>query len=201
MISEARREAPGLLGSNQAKARYPSGIEGTTRMLFPALGLAQNRTEAMSFMEELSRRWEILLVEDNPADIRLTQEALKDLQLEHRLQVAEDGVAALAYLSGVFFGQSGTRPDIILLDLNLPRMGGLEVLAAIKSSDHMKSIPVIIMSSSASAADVTAAYRLNANCYTKKPMEIDRFFDVMQSIRSFWLETALLPDIPVERIH
>ena len=152
--------------------------------------------EELSQLSQQSRRWEILLVEDNPADIRLTQEALKGIELEHRLHVAEDGVAALAYLSGAFYGQSGTRPDIILLDLNLPRLGGLEVLAAIKSSDDMKSIPVIIMSSSASAADVSAAYRLNANCYTKKPMEIDRFFDVMRSIRSFWLETALLPDIP-----
>ncbi len=152
-------------------------------------------------MEGMLRPWEILLVEDNPADIRLTQEALKGLQLEHRLQVAEDGMAALAYLSSVFSGQSGTRPDIILLDLNLPLLSGLEVLAAIKSSDDMKSIPVIIMSSSASDADVLAAYRLNANCYTKKPMEIDRFFEVMQSIRNFWLETVLLPDFPGGRIH
>ena len=152
-------------------------------------------------MEEMTRRWEILLVEDNPADIRLTQEALKGLQVQHHLQVAEDGVAALTYLASVFSGPVGIRPDLILLDLNLPRLGGLEVLAAIKSDASMKSIPVIIMSSSKSEADVSAAYRLNANCYTQKPLEIDRFFDVMENIRRFWLETAILPDIPAGKVH
>ena len=152
-------------------------------------------------MEEHSRRWEILLIEDNPADIRLTQEALRGLQLEHRLQVAKDGVSALAYLSGIFSGRTGSRPDIILLDLNLPRLSGLEVLAAIKASDDLKSIPVIIMSSSASEIDIQTAYRLNANCYTQKPMEIDRFFEVMKSIRNFWLETVRLPDSPAGKLH
>lgn len=152
-------------------------------------------------MESQGRQWEILLVEDNPADIRLTQEALKELKVQHRLQVAEDGLAALKYLTTVFTDQMGIRPDLILLDLNLPRMSGLEVLAAIKSSDHMKTIPVIIMSSSAAESDVTAAYSLNANCYTQKPLEIDQFLQVMNNIRSFWLETALLPERPAGKAH
>ena len=152
-------------------------------------------------MIKSERAWEILLVEDNPADIRLTQEALRELQVQHRLQVAQDGLAALEYLAGVFSGQLGVRPDLILLDLNLPRMSGLEVLAVIKTDDDMKSIPVIVMSSSASAGDVSEAYRLNANCYTQKPLEVDQYFDVMHNIRRFWLETALLPERPAGQSH
>ena len=152
-------------------------------------------------MDEHVRQWNILLVEDNPADIRLTQEALKELQVQHRLQVAEDGIAALKYLTAVFEDHLGSRPDIILLDLNLPRMNGLEVLAVIKASEQMKTIPVIVMSSSAAHEDIARAYRLNANCYTQKPMDIDQFFKVMKNIRSFWLETALLPEGPAGTTH
>lgn len=144
-------------------------------------------------MHEAARQWEILLVEDNPADIRLTREALGELQIQHRLTVAGDGLAALKYLTTEPVGEPGSRPDIILLDLNLPRMNGLEFLAVVKSSDRFKSIPVIVMSSSAAAEDVAAAYHLNANSYTQKPLEIDQFINVLQTIRSFWLETALLP--------
>lgn len=152
-------------------------------------------------MEEVSRQWEILLIDDNPADIRLTQEALKGLQVRHRLHVAEDGIAALAYLATVLSGEVSARPDIIFLDLNMPRLGGLEVLSAIKSDENLKSIPVIVLSSSGADADVIAAYRLNANCYTQKPLEIDRFFDVMENISRFWMETALLPDLPAGKPH
>lgn len=152
-------------------------------------------------MESQGRQWEILLVEDNPADIRLTQEALKELKVQHRLQVAEDGLAALKYLTTVFADHMGTRPDLILLDLNLPLMSGLEVLAVIKSNDRMKTIPVIVMSSSAAESDVAAAYSLNANCYTQKPLEIDQFLQVMKNIRSFWMETALLPEHPAGKTH
>ncbi len=127
-------------------------------------------------MEAQSQQWEILLIEDNPADIRLTQEALKELGINHRLEVARDGCSALEYLKLIFSDQTGKLPDLILLDLNLPGMNGLEVLATIKSDEKLKSIPVIIMSSSASDADVCAAYKLNANCYTRKPLEIDQFY-------------------------
>lgn len=144
-------------------------------------------------MQEAARKWEILLVEDNLADIRLTREALGELQIQHRLTVAEDGLAALNYLAAESVDEPGSRPDIILLDLNMPRMSGLEFLAVVKSSDQLKAIPVIVMTSSAAAEDVAAAYQLNANSYTQKPLEIDQFISVMQTIRSFWLETALLP--------
>lgn len=152
-------------------------------------------------MEDNARQWEILLVEDNPADIRLTQEALKELDIHHRLQVAQDGAAALGYLASLDDAAPGGWPDIILLDINLPIMNGLEVLAFIKSSDRMKSIPVIVMSSSDSETDIATAYRLNANCYTRKPIEIDGFFAVMESIRRFWLETALLPGEGRSSVH
>lgn len=144
-------------------------------------------------MHEAARQWEILLVEDNPADIRLTREALGELQIQHRLTVADDGLAALKYLTAEPVGEPGSRPDLILLDLNLPRMSGLEFLAVVKSSERFKSIPVIVLSSSAAPEDVAAAYNLNANSYTQKPLDIDQFIRVMQSIRRFWLETALLP--------
>jgi CheY-like chemotaxis protein len=144
-------------------------------------------------MHEAARQWEILLVEDNLADIRLTREALGELQIQHRLTVAEDGLAALRYLTAEPVDEPVSRPDIILLDLNLPRMNGLEFLAVVKSSDRFKTIPVIVMSSSGAAEDVAAAYQLNANSYTQKPLEIDQFISVMQTIRRFWLETALLP--------
>lgn len=147
------------------------------------------------------REWEILLVEDNPADIRLTQEALRELSIRHRLQVAEDGGAALSYLEGIAAAQTGRLPDLIILDINLPIMNGLEVLAVIKSSDQTRSIPVIVMSSSSAESDIATAYRLNANCYTQKPIEIDGFFEVMKNIRRFWLETALLPGSVTTRVH
>jgi chemotaxis family two-component system response regulator Rcp1 len=152
-------------------------------------------------MEGAARQWEILLVEDNQADIRLTREALREINVNHRLRVAEDGIAALEYLKGVLGDGLATRPDLILLDLNLPRMNGLEVLAIIKSSEQMRSIPVIILSSSSADADVSEAYRLNANSYAKKPLEIDGFFDVMENIRRFWLDTALLPPGQARNVH
>lgn len=152
-------------------------------------------------MDEAARRWEILLVEDNPADIRLTREALGELLIQHRLTVAEDGLAALKYLTAESTADPGSPPDLILLDLNLPRMNGLEFLAVVKSSEQFKSIPVIVMSSSAAPEDVAAAYRLNANSYTQKPLEIDQFISVMQTIRRFWLETALLPAGPAGKPH
>jgi CheY-like chemotaxis protein len=148
-----------------------------------------------------ARQWQILLVEDNLADVRLTREALRELQIKHQLQVAEDGLSAVNYLSNMTENAALIRPDIIILDLNLPRMNGLEVLAIIKTNDAIKSIPVIIMSSSTSDLDVSSAYRLNANCYTKKPLEIDQFINVMENIRRFWFETVVLPECPTGKFH
>lgn len=143
--------------------------------------------------------WQILLVEDNPADVCLTQEALKEADIPHHLQVAEDGVVALEYLQQT--EKSGAiRPDIILLDLNMPRMGGHELLERIKSDDLFKSIPVIILSSSTAAEDISRAYALNANCYTRKPMNIDPFIEVIKGIQEFWFKTVVLPRSPTNGI-
>lgn len=152
-------------------------------------------------MQEQTRPWEIMLVEDNPADVRLTQEALSELKVSHRLQLAGDGIAALKHLTSAISDGTGNRPDLILLDLNLPLMGGLEVLSVIKSSDCLKSIPVIIMSSSAAKDDVSAAYRLNANGYTQKPLDMEEFIRAMEAICRFWLGTALLPAAPARKLH
>jgi len=138
----------------------------------------------------------LLCVEDDPSN-RLVMKLLVEKTLNARdYAIFGDSADFIPRVQSL-----PACPDIILLDLNLPRLGGLEVLAAIKSDDSMKSIPVIIMSSSKSEADVSAAYRLNANCYTQKPLEIDRFFNVMENIRRFWLETAILPDIPAGKVH
>jgi len=139
--------------------------------------------------------WQILLVEDNPADVCLTQEALKETDIPHHLQVAEDGVLALEYLQQTE-NTDAIRPDIILLDLNMPRMGGHELLERIKSDDLLKSIPVIILSSSSASEDISRAYALNANCYTRKPMNIDPFIEVIKGIQEFWFKTAVLPRSP-----
>lgn len=144
--------------------------------------------------------WEILLVEDNPADVCLTQEALKEAHISHHLQVAEDGVVALEYLQQEREKSGAVQPDIILLDLNMPRMGGHELLARIKSDEKLKSIPVIILSSSTAAEDVSRAYALNANCYTRKPMNIDPFIDVIKGIQEFWFETVILPRSPSRNV-
>jgi CheY-like chemotaxis protein len=137
--------------------------------------------------------WEILLVEDNPADVFLTQEVLKEANISHNLQVAGDGLAALEYLRQEGDHANAIRPDIILLDLNMPRMDGHELLARIKSDDALKSIPVIVLSSSTTAADISRAYALNANCFTRKPMNIDLFIDVIKGIQDLWFKTAVLP--------
>ncbi len=140
--------------------------------------------------------WEILLIEDNAADVYLTREALKETGISHNLQVAQDGVVALEYLQRKGDNADAVRPDIILLDLNMPRMSGFELLARIKSDDVLKSIPVIILSSSTAADDVAKAYALNANCYTRKPVNIDEFIEVINGIQEFWFKTAILPRNP-----
>ena len=133
---------------------------------------------------------EILLVEDNAADVRLTQEAFKDARVPNRLHVARDGVEALSMLRD----QTGAtpRPDLILLDLNLPRKDGREVLAEIKADDALRHIPVVILTTSQAEQDVLQSYRLGANAFVTKPVEIDHFFEVIRSLEHFWLEVARL---------
>ena len=135
----------------------------------------------------------ILLVEDNPADALLTREALKQGMVNSSLTHVIDGAEAVDYLfqRGRFTG--ATRPDLVLLDLNLPKKSGREVLAEVKADPGLRSIPIVILSTSQSAEDVNAAYELYANCYVSKPMEFDNYLSVVSSVKGFWGSVVLLP--------
>jgi CheY-like chemotaxis protein len=136
---------------------------------------------------------EILLVEDNPADVRLTQEALKEGKVRNNLHIARDGIEAIEYLRRVGKHASSPRPDLILLDLNLPRKDGREVLADIKADPELKAIPVVVLTTSAAEADIFKSYKLHANCYITKPVDLDQFVQVVKSIDDFWLTVVRLP--------
>lgn len=140
-----------------------------------------------------ARPIEILLVEDNPGDVRLTREALKEGNLPNRLSVVGDGMEALAFLrrEGEFAGSA--RPDMILLDLNLPKKSGLEVLADIKTDENLKRTPVVILTTSQAERDIARCYDLYANCYISKPVDFGRFTEVIKSIEEFWLTVVKLP--------
>ncbi len=141
----------------------------------------------------IDRPVEILLVEDNPGDIRLTQEALAEVKVRHRLHVVTDGEAALEFLFRKGRYPKAVRPDLILLDLNLPRRNGREVLEQIKQDPDLKLIPVLVLTTSGSPLDVRAAYSLHANSYIVKPRDLDQFWQVASAIEEFWLRTATLP--------
>jgi two-component system, chemotaxis family, response regulator Rcp1 len=136
---------------------------------------------------------EVLLVEDSPGDVRLTREALKDAKVHISLHVASDGVEAMAFLECEGLHVNAPRPDLILLDLNLPRKDGRQVLKEIKESPTLRSIPVVILTTSSSEADVLQSYHLHANCYISKPVDLDGFLKVIQSIDNFWLTVVKLP--------
>lgn len=136
---------------------------------------------------ESGRRREILLVEDSQGDIRLIREALREISGEHVLHVVNDGVEALAFLHRTGPYVSAPRPDLILLDLNLPRKNGREVLNEIKADPQLHDIPVIVLTISTAEEDIQTAYRLRANCYVIKPVNLDQFFRVLQSIERYWL--------------
>jgi len=135
----------------------------------------------------------ILMVEDNPADVRLTVEALKDGKMDNPLDVVKDGVEALAYLrqQGEYAGKP--LPDLILLDLNLPRMDGREVLAAIKADERLRLIPVVVLTTSKAEQDILRSYHLHANCFITKPVDFEKFAEVVKVIDSFWLSVVTLP--------
>ena len=139
------------------------------------------------------RAVEILLVEDNPGDVRLTRESLKEDKLWNKLNVVKDGVEALEYLrcEGEFTG--ALRPDLILLDLNLPRKSGLEVLQEIKADSALRPIPVVVLTTSRAEEDVLNTYDSHANCYITKPVDLEQFIKVVQSIERFWLSIVELP--------
>jgi len=138
-------------------------------------------------------RIEILLVEDNPDDAELTLEAFQSSHAQNRLHVVEDGVEALAFLRRQGRYAEAPRPHLILLDLNLPRKSGHEVLAEIKADPDLRVIPVVILSTSTADQDIAASYRLAANCYITKPVDIDGLYGVVRQIDDFWLETVRLP--------
>lgn len=143
--------------------------------------------------DENGRPAEFLLVEDNPGDVRLTQEALKECKLRNNLSVVGDGVEALAFLRREGEYADAPKPDVILLDLNLPRKGGREVLAEIKADPILRRIPVVVITSSEAEQDVLASYDLHVNCYVNKPVDLDQFIKVVRSIGTFWLTIVKLP--------
>jgi len=136
---------------------------------------------------------EILLVEDNPGDVRLTLEALKEGKLSNHLSVAEDGVAALTFLRREGAFAAAPRPDLILLDLNLPKRDGREVLSLIKADPDLRRIPVVVLTTSKAEQDIVKSYDLHANCYIAKPVVLEEFLEVIRSIESFWLTIVTLP--------
>ncbi len=136
---------------------------------------------------------EILVVEDNPGDVRLTREAWKEARIPNRLHVAEDGVDALAFLRREGRHAGAVRPHLILLDLNLPRKDGREVLEELKKDPQLKHIPVVILTTSKAEQDIRRTYELHANCYIAKPLDMDEFIRVVRSIEDFWLATVTLP--------
>ena len=136
---------------------------------------------------------EILLVEDNPGDVRLTQEVLKDGRIKNTLRVVGDGVEALEFLHREGLHADAKTPDLILLDLNLPRMSGREVLAEIKSDPDLHRIPIVVLTTSAAETDILTSYDLHANCYITKPVDLDQFVKVVRSIEDFWLAIVRLP--------
>ena len=139
------------------------------------------------------RRIDVLLVEDNPGDVRLTREAFREANASIRLHVTSDGVEAMAFVRQEGPHANAPRPDLILLDLNLPKMDGREVLAQIKGDDYLKTIPTIILTTSGAQADILRSYQLHANAYVSKPLQLDAFQSLVSSINEFWLSKARLP--------
>jgi chemotaxis family two-component system response regulator Rcp1 len=136
---------------------------------------------------------QVLLVEDSPGDVRLTQEAFRGANMSINLHVACDGVEAMTFLRHEGAHVQAPRPDLILLDLNLPKMDGREVLAHIKEDDSLKTIPTVILTTSEAEEDVVKSYQLQANCYLSKPVQLDAFESLVKSINDFWLTKAKLP--------
>lgn len=144
-------------------------------------------------MNEDIKTIDILIVEDNPGDVRLIQEAFKDSIIPRKFHVVNDGEEALMFLYKQNSHAAAVRPDIIFLDLNLPKMNGLEVLERIKTDNSLKSIPVVILTTSNAQEHVARSYMLNANCYVTKPVDFDNFLSVVKTIESFWFNVAKLP--------
>jgi chemotaxis family two-component system response regulator Rcp1 len=143
-----------------------------------------------------ARLIEILLVEDNPGDVRLTQEALDEAKMNNHLHVAVDGVQALRFLRREEEHAEAPRPDLILLDLNLPKKSGREVLEEVKADPDLRRIPVVVLTTSEAEQDILRSYELHANAYVKKPVDFSSFIDVVRAIENFWFSVVLLPPTP-----
>jgi len=139
---------------------------------------------------------EILMVEDNPGDVRLTREALKGGKVSNEIHAVTDGVAALDFLHRRAPHENAPRPDLVLLDLNLPKKDGREVLAAMKADASLKTIPVVVLTTSQAEEDVMRAYKLSCNCYVTKPVDFEQFTRIVQAIEQFWLTIVTLPPQP-----
>ena len=141
----------------------------------------------------MNRPVEILLVEDNPGDVRLTQEAFNEGKIKNNLHIVGDGIEALKFLRNEGDYANAPRPDLVLLDLNMPRMGGREVLENMKADSVLKSIPVVILTTSEAEQDILKSYDLQANCYITKPVDIVQFFEIIHYIEDFWFTVVRLP--------
>lgn len=144
-------------------------------------------------MNSESRWVDILLVEDNPGDVRLTEEALREGKVKNRLHVANDGVEAIEFLRREGKYSDAVKPDLILLDLNLPRKDGREVLREIKADPGLRVIPVVVLTTSAAEEDILKTYNLHANCYITKPVDLEQFLKIVRTIEDFWLSVVKLP--------
>ena len=148
----------------------------------------------MSFKNRI-RPVEILLVDDNPGDIRLTQETLKESKIINKINVVEDGAEAIGFLKKVGKYENVSTPDLILLDLNLPKKNGREVLAEIKEDKILKLIPVVIFTISTAEEDILKSYKLHANCYITKPVDMNQFIKIVRSIENYWFSRVKLPEL------
>jgi two-component system, chemotaxis family, response regulator Rcp1 len=144
-------------------------------------------------MLESGQQFEILLVEDNPGDVLLTQEAFREGRLAHRLSIVEDGEQAIQFLRREGAYSQAPKPDVILLDLNLPKKDGRELLAEIKEDPNLRFIPIVVLTTSEAEQDVWKAYKLHANCYLTKPVDLDDFIRKIRSFEEFWLTVVRLP--------
>src|SRR5277367_810801 len=171
----------------------------TTRAgLYFSLRAGRERSEMKKLIGDEGMPIEVLLVEDSPGDVRLTQEAFREANSAIHLHVATDGVEAMAFLNRQGVHADAPRPDLILLDLNLPKMDGREVLAHIKDDAALKTIPTLILTTSASDEDIAKCYQLQANCYLTKPVQLDAFDNLVKSVNDFWLAKTRLPNRPDE---
>jgi CheY-like chemotaxis protein len=150
----------------------------------------------MTLVSQAPKQVVVLLVEDSPGDVRLTQEALREANASIDLRVAVDGIEAMSFLKHEGACVDAPRPDLILLDLNLPKMDGREVLVQIKADQSLRTIPTIILTTSQARADILKSYELQANCFLSKPVQLDAFESLVRSINDFWLTRAKLPQPP-----